>query len=322
VLQPITSFISGLGERTATAVDYQRTVSYGIRRCEFDHYLLERSGARLRLGETYRSMERSADRWIVNGAITATLVIGAGGHFCPVARVLGAHLGKDERSICAQEIELEMTHDEAAHCQVAPERPELYFCDDLKGYGWCFRKGAWLNVGLGREGNEKLTQHVHAFGRWLVERGRIPERFIERFKGHAYLLYSHAARAVVGDHALLIGDAAGLAYTQSGEGIRPAIESGIMAAEVIAAAAGDYRRERLAAYAARLQARFGARADDVGAKHWIPQGLRAPLARALMRQPWFNRRVVLDQWFLHASVPALKGGSTATGDWRLARAET
>ncbi len=33
------------------AVSYDKVVSYGIRRCEFDHYLLERSGARLRLGE-------------------------------------------------------------------------------------------------------------------------------------------------------------------------------------------------------------------------------------------------------------------------------
>jgi menaquinone-9 beta-reductase len=311
VLQPITSFISGLGEHTATAVDYRRTVSYGIRRCEFDHYLLERSGAHLALGEAFKSMERSSDGWIVNGARAAKLVVGAGGHFCPVARVLGAQLGKDERSICAQEIELEMTQEEAARCTVAAERPELYFCDDLKGYGWCFRKGAYLNVGLGREGNERLTQHVHAFGRWLVEQGRIPARFVERFKGHAYLLYSHAARTVVGDHVLLIGDAAGLAYTQSGEGIRPAIESGAIAADVITAAAGDYRRERLAEYDARLQARFGPRSDDVGAKHWIPQSLRAPLARALMRQRWFNRRVVLDEWFLHASQPALKLPSLA-----------
>ena len=309
VLQPITSFVSGLGEHTATAVRYERIVSYGIRRCEFDAYLLERSGARLRLGETFKTMERADDHWLVNGRIRARLVVGAGGHFCPVARVLGAQLGKDERSICAQEIELEMTADEAARCQIAPERPELYFCDDLKGYGWCFRKGDFLNVGLGREGNEKLATHVHAFGRWLVEQGRIPARFIERFKGHAYLLYSHAARRVSGDHVLLIGDAAGLAYMQSGEGIRPAIESGMMAAEVIVAAAGDYRRERLSAYEAGLHARFGARSDDVGAKHWIPQALRAPLARALMRRPWFNRRVVLDQWFLHASQPALKNSA-------------
>jgi geranylgeranyl reductase family protein len=306
VLQPISGFITGIGERAARPVGYERIVSYGIRRCEFDHYLLERSGARLELGQPFKSMAPDGDGWIVNGRTRARLIVGAGGHFCPVARALGAQLGKDERAICAQEIELEMTPEEAQRCAVAEERPELYFCEDLKGYGWCFRKGAFLNVGLGREGNEKLTAHVHAFGRWLVDQGRIPARFIERFKGHAYLLYSHAARRVVGDRVLLIGDAAGLAYPQSGEGIRPAVESGIMAAEVIVAAAGDYSARALAAYEARLHARFGARTDDAGAKRWIPQRLRAPLARVLMRREWFNRRIVLDQWFLHADQPALK----------------
>ena len=45
VLQPIRGFVSGLGERSAQSVGYDRIVSYGIRRCEFDHYLLERCGA-------------------------------------------------------------------------------------------------------------------------------------------------------------------------------------------------------------------------------------------------------------------------------------
>src|SRR4029450_10142645 len=36
------------------------------------------------------------------------------------------------------------------HCPVASERPELYFCPDLEGYGWIFRKGSFLNVGFGR----------------------------------------------------------------------------------------------------------------------------------------------------------------------------
>src|SRR5205823_7702903 len=48
--QPITGFRTGLvggtGEMETT---YDRPVSFGIRRCEFDHYLLQRSGARLRL---------------------------------------------------------------------------------------------------------------------------------------------------------------------------------------------------------------------------------------------------------------------------------
>jgi menaquinone-9 beta-reductase len=305
VLQPITGFITGLGERAAPPVRYAKVVSYGIRRCEFDHYLLQRSGARLRLGESLHSLQREGDRWIVNDEISASLVIGAGGHFCPVARFLGAQLGKDERAICAQEIEFEMSAAQAEQCGVQPAQPELYFCDDLRGYGWCFRKGAFLNVGLGREGNERLTAQVQSFGRWLAEQGRIPAGLTERFKGHAYLLYSHAARVVVGDGVLLIGDAAGLAYPQSGEGIRPAVESGLIAAEVILDAAGDYRRERLASYDARLQARFGARSSGVAGRPLIPTGLRMSLARTLMRRRWFNRRVVLDRWFLHANQPAL-----------------
>ena len=46
VFQPISSFITGMGEQANAAVNYDTIVSYGIRRCEFDHYLLERSGAR------------------------------------------------------------------------------------------------------------------------------------------------------------------------------------------------------------------------------------------------------------------------------------
>src|SRR4029450_513643 len=86
VLQPIKSFITGMGERAAKPVPYDKIGSRGIRRCEFDNYLLQRSGARLRLGEAWDSMERVDSRWLVNGEISAQLVIGAGGHFCPVVR--------------------------------------------------------------------------------------------------------------------------------------------------------------------------------------------------------------------------------------------
>jgi flavin-dependent dehydrogenase len=50
VLQPITGFVTGMEGRRPRVIDYGRVVSYGIRRCEFDHYLLKRSGARLWLG--------------------------------------------------------------------------------------------------------------------------------------------------------------------------------------------------------------------------------------------------------------------------------
>jgi menaquinone-9 beta-reductase len=306
VLQPINSFITGMGEQANAAVSYDKIVSYGIRRCEFDHYLLERSGARLRLGEAWKSMERQAgdQRWLVNGEISAALVIGAGGHFCPVARFLGAHLGKEERAISAQEIEFELNESQAAQCAVTGERPELYFCEDLKGYGWCFRKGNYLNVGLGREGNHRLAEHVQTFARSLATQGRIPADLPGKFKGHAYLLYAHASRPVIADGVMIIGDAAGLAYTQSGEGIRPAIESGLMAAANTLAVNRDYSRERLLHYEAALRSRFGER-GEAPALSMLPARLRLALARALMQTQWFARNVVIDRWFLHSQLPAL-----------------
>lgn len=304
VLQPINSFVTGMGQRANAPVRYDKVVSYGIRRCEFDHYLLERSGAGLRLGETWKSMERVGERWLVNGRISAALVIGAGGHFCPVARFLGAHLGKEERAISAQEIEFEMSDSQAARCAVSGEQPELYFCDDLKGYGWCFRKGKFLNVGLGREGNHRLAEQVQAFAASLAAQGRIPADLPGKFKGHAYLLYSHANRPVIGDAVMIIGDAAGLAYTQSGEGIRPAIESGLMAAGTIIGAERDYSRARLVPYETLLRSRFGER-GGAPALSFLPATLRLSLARALMRTQWFARNVILDRWFLHAQQPAL-----------------
>ena len=47
-------------------------------------------------------------------------------------------------------------------------------------------------------------------------------------------------RNTVGDGILLAEDSAGLAYSQSGEGIRPAVESGLLAADMIFAARGEY----------------------------------------------------------------------------------
>ena len=103
---------------------------------------------------------------------------------------------------------------------------------------------------------------------------------------------------------LLVGDAAGLAYPESGEGIRPAVESGLLAAAAVAEAGEDYRRQRLEAYASRLRARFGPEVAPAGSM--VPGFLRNILAGALLHSRWFTRRVVLDRWFLHAHQPGLQ----------------
>jgi geranylgeranyl reductase family protein len=308
VLEPITGFCTGLIGGAEVETSYGRPVSYGIRRCEFDHYLLQRSGARLRLGEPLKTLERAGGCWLANGRIRARLVVGAGGHFCPVARALGARLGRGEAAVAAQEIEFEMDADQLRTCPVRPGLPYLYFCPDLKGYGWYYRKGSYLNVGLGREDDQGLSDHVAAFCARLQERGKIPRDLRVRFGGHAYLLYPRAPRRLVADRALLIGDAAGMAYSPSGEGIRPAVESGLLAADVILAAAGDYRAARLEPYRARLSARFGSKSAR-SASDLLPPGLKRFVAARLMASRWFARHVIVSRWFLHAHEPALAPGA-------------
>jgi geranylgeranyl reductase family protein len=315
VLQRIHGFRVGtIGGRAVETHPAAEPLSYGIRRCEFDDHLLRRSGARLHLGEPLERLERDGRAWIVNGALRAGIVIGAGGHFCPVARRLGARLGRGEPAVVAQEVEFELSPVQREACTVSPRTPEVYFCRDLAGYGWAFRKGSFLNVGLGREKPERLSEHVAAFLRLLVERGKLPaDAPLGGLRGHAYLLYPRSSRPLCADGVLLAGDAAGLAYPESGEGIRTAVESGLMAAEVIAGAGGDARAETLAAYAASIARRFGPRSPGPGLAGLLPSRLKRELGERLLGAEWFARRVVVGRWFLHAHVPRLSLIAGAAG---------
>ena len=297
LLQAITAFRVGSIGGPTRQTDYGQPVSYGIRRREFDDYLLRRSGARLLPPRALTSLARSQDGWIANGEIQARVLIGAGGHFCPVARFLGAN-ARGEMPVVAQETEFEMTPRQRALCHVHEDTPELYFCSDMKGYGWCFRKENFLNVGLGRADPHRLTEHVSGFFELLRSAGRVSFE-LPSVQGHAYLLYGTSPRELVGDGFVLIGDAAGLAYPQSGEGIRPAIESGLVAAQSILAANGQYSKERLQTYGARIAAWRPPSFSRIG--RYLPSRCLAFVGRQLLRTRWFPREVVLNDWFLQTS---------------------
>jgi menaquinone-9 beta-reductase len=301
VLQPITRFRTGVLGGPVLETEYGRPVSYGILRCEFDAYLLRRSGAEVCEGARVETIERAGGEWIV-GQTRAPLLAGAGGHFCPVARYLGARREQDP-VVVAQEIELRLSAGQEKETAVRGDTPELYFCADLKGYGWALRKGDRLNVGLGRLDRQALSRHVAAFREFLVSTRRVPADLPARWNGHAYLLYEAQRPRLVEDGALLVGDAAGLAYAASGEGIRPAVESARLAAEVILAARGRYGRQDLEPYRRALAARFGRRERRFAPP--IPAALVTAAGRRLFRSGWFAKRVVLDRWFLHADQAAL-----------------
>ncbi len=302
VLQAFTGFRTSLLGRDEILTRYGGTVSYGIRRSECDQYLLERSGARLRLGDPLQTMERNNGSWIVNGNLKTPLVAGAGGHFCPVARLMRGGRERSEPAVVAQEVEFEMDGAQRNDCPVLADTPELYFCEDLKGYGWCVRKGNFLNIGLGREDSGNFPGQMKAFFGYLKEKGKVPPASPGNFKGHAYQLYNGVPDGVVDDGVILIGDAAGLASPRSGEGIRPAVESALLAAEVILSAGRDFRRASLLPYPRGLAGRFGRHQANQGI---LPQAFKRFLGRRLMESSWFSRHVLLDRWFLNLRQPAL-----------------
>ena len=119
--------------------------------------------------------------------------------------------------------------------------------------------------------------------------------------------YASTHRRVVDDGVLLVGDAAGLAYPQSGEGIRPAIESGTARRVDQSCRRADCtRQDRLAPYQRLLSKRFGSGQGSPPLAGLLPADLVAGCARGLLRIPAFVRHVVLDRWFLHSHDPALK----------------
>jgi geranylgeranyl reductase family protein len=291
-LQEIDSFRTGVLGRSLVETRYSSVVSYAIRRCEFDDFLLRRARVRV-LGKTQvTAFRRAGESWVVNEEIEAKVVVGAGGHFCPVARHL--RRGPDAlQPVVAKEAEFPLTAPDLA----PPSRtPQLFFCRDMDGYAWCVRKGNYLNVGIGRRSAEGFGDHVRDFVAFLETTHSLHVSGL-RWRGHAYFATGTGPRPLVGPGMLLVGDAAGLAYPESGEGICPAIESGRLAAEMLVQAGGRCGAEDLQPYADVIE-----RQHPPSHRHGAPvRAAFAAAGRLLLGSPAFTRHVLLDRWFLRTA---------------------
>jgi geranylgeranyl reductase family protein len=138
----------------------------------------------------------------------------------------------------------------------------------LPGYGWVFGVGdGTSNVGLGILNTSSAfgkTDYRAMLDRWLAhvpkEWGFVEENATGPTRGAA-LPMAFNRKPHYADGVLLVGDAGGMVNPMNGEGIAYAMESGKLAAEVVAqalAAVDDLRRERtLAGYRAALDAEYG-----------------------------------------------------------------
>jgi menaquinone-9 beta-reductase len=306
VFQPFTAFAAGVMGTPALRTDYHQPVSFGIRRFEFDEYLLRRSGADLSLGIPVTSIRAEGSRWLVNESISARVLIGAGGHFCPVARKFAEReVHASDAVVLAQETEFLLPAGERDAFPVVGACPEFSFCSDLAGYGWIVRKGDYVNIGLGREHERNLVAHTEAFIARLRESGKLPFDLPQPMRGHAYRLRRGLSQVRLPAGVLLIGDALGLADPHSGEGIRPAIESGLLAADYVVAANCEPARVLCEEFQAKCTFRFGADHSPAAWRPPVPAPLWKLAARYAMRSPWFHRHILLDRWFLHSRQSAL-----------------
>lgn len=209
------------------------TRQYSIRRGEFDAWLRERSGAPV---FTYRArtVVRQGDSYLVDDLYRCRFIVGAGGSCCPVYASLfkGVRPRADDALILTLEEEFPLEGRDGLS--------RLWFFDkSFPGYAWYVPKdGGYLNVGVGGRSRRMKARNVSIRYYWKsfiaklgkhsagLEEDRSP-------RGYAYYLRQDTGPVQV-DNAYLVGDAAGLATVDMGEGIGPAVHSGILAARAIA----------------------------------------------------------------------------------------
>jgi menaquinone-9 beta-reductase len=210
---------------------------HAIRRVEFDHWLLKRSGAQV-YRHTVKSIVQSGSGYVVDGEFASQYLVGAGGTYCPVYRtVFSADVPRDRGAlIVGLEAEFGDAH--------AHDDCRLWFWKNLPGYAWYVpKRGGYVNVGVGvwaealTSGGGNLRTHWEELVARLERAGLVRQRTC-RPRGHSYFLRQEL-RSFRKGNAFVTGDAAGLATLDMGEGIGPAIRSGGLAANAIASG-GEY----------------------------------------------------------------------------------
>lgn len=221
--------------------------NYSIRRVEFDAWLLKRSGAPVQQ-HAVQTIRQENEHYVIDEKFRCRNLVGAGGTMCPVRRsFFPANRNKAPQIATLEQEFVYSDREETCH---------LYFgYHGLKGYAWYVPKadGA-VNIGIGAKSKSlkksgwTIHDHLRSFLARLVKQGRIDQETVAglKFTGHPYFLASYRGE-VQTDRCYLIGDSAGLATLDLGEGIGPAVESGQLAARSILGQI-PYSREQFTQY--------------------------------------------------------------------------
>jgi len=208
------------------------TCQYSIRRSEFDHWLLKRARVHL-YRHTVQQIRKENGLYIIDDSYRSRYLVGAGGTHCPVYRAFfkAIQARAQNRLITAIEEEFKYNYPD-------PDCHLWFFEKNLPGYAWYVPKAnGYLNVGIGgkfqtlKNSQQTIRRHWDYFTAKLAKLSLVQDHTYQP-RGYNYYLRQPVTTGQV-DKAFIIGDAAGLATLDLGEGIGPAVESGILAAQAI-----------------------------------------------------------------------------------------
>jgi len=247
-----------------------RDILWLVRRERFDRFLVDQArgqGAELHLGRAALGMRYQGGLWEVAteaGPLAARYVVAADGAKGRAARQLGLEL---ELRPAQVGVALE------AECP-APAAPDTPLCLDLGGlpfgYQWNFPKLDGQSLGIGTLRGRAHPDLRGTLARYAAGFGVDLEQC--RLAAHPVHVW-HRRRALHGLQALVVGEAACLVDPFTVEGIRPAMGSGVLAAEALDRALQGQDRA-LEGYSARVEAEWGA--DLVWARRLAQVFFRAP----------------------------------------------
>jgi len=209
------------------------TRQYSVRRYEFDYWLLQRSGAEVRQHRVHHIRREEDGRFVIDDAFRCTYLIGAGGTNCPVYRTFfeDDNVRDPFKRIAAMELEYQTDYHDS--------RCLLWFFDhDLSGYSWYVPKSdGYVNIGIGgRFGDLRVKQQtIRQHWQWFTERLEslgLLRNVPQDVPGYNYYLHDDS-HIVQKGNVFLVGDAAGVGTLDMGEGIAPAIQSGLLAARAV-----------------------------------------------------------------------------------------
>jgi flavin-dependent dehydrogenase len=183
------------------------TCQYSIRRTEFDYWLLKKAAVPLQR-HAVQQVRKEDGYYIVDNLYRSKYLVGAAGTYCPVYRSFFKKVNSRSQQRLIVTIEEEFKYDyHDANCHLG---------------------GKFLAL---KNRGQTIRQHWDYFIAKL-EKLSMVKGHTYRPRGHNYYLRQPLPAGRL-DNAYIIGDAAGLATLDLGEGIGPAIESGILAANSI-----------------------------------------------------------------------------------------